>query len=608
MPGPPVPAVVVPLADHGLLVEHVDAPDLARRFRRLALPGVEAVATTASLVLSVDPDLADPAAVADRLHAMIGAARPAAAGSPRPVPAAPVDIPVRFDGPDLGEVAEALGSTVGEVTGLLVGARLSVAFLGFAPGFAYLTGLPDALAGLPRRPSPRPRVPPGSVAVAGGYAAVYPQASPGGWNLLGTSDLPLFDRHHPPYALLQPGQAVRFVAEHRSAAPGRRDRRGAGPSAAGTGAGRTGPAAAGTTDTGTTHTGTGAAGTGTARARRVPAGAGGPTVTVEAPGLSTTVQDGGRRGVAHLGVPGAGAADRFALRLANRLVGNADDAPGLEVTVAGPRLRVDARTFVAVVGDVPVTLDGRPVAVGAPVPVAPGQVLHVGACRAGARAVVALAGGVLGPEEVGSRSSDQLCGLGPGPLRAGDVLAVGDPAAPAGHLSAARLAHGPLAAWAGLVGLGRAPDRDAPVTLAVVPGPDGDPADADRLAAVEWVVQPTSDRVGVRLAPAGAARAAPAALPVLPPLPGSRGSVTGMVQLPPGGEPVVLLCDHASVGGYPVAATVAAVDIALVAQCRPCARLRFAVTDPATARRRWDEAVAHLRAVVAGRYPTGTGT
>lgn len=592
-PHPSVPAAIVALADHGLLVQGVDGPWLAERIRRLALPGTEAVATTGSVVVVIDPDVGDRTVVATRLQGLLDAsvdpaAGPAPASDPAGDPVADpvlgptvVEIPVRFDGPDLDEVAGHIGVTAGEVADLMLGDALSVAFLGFAPGFAYLTGLPSVLADLPRRPSPRARVPPGSVAVAGGYAAVYPQASPGGWNLLGSTDLPLFDRRRPPYAVLQPGQPVRFVA-----APGHRR-------AAGTGApsGRTGRVAAE------------AALPGPRRPLTAPPG---PTLTVEAPGLLTTVQDAGRQDVAHIGVPRAGAADPLALRLANRLVGNADDDAALEVTVTGPCLRLEVATFVAVVGDVPVTLDGRPVPLGAPVPVVPGQRLQVGTCRRGARAVVAVAGGVLGPEEVGSRSSDLLCHLGPGPLRVGDVLPVGQAGLPAGHLSAARLAHGPLGAWAALVGFGPGPGPHAPLRVAVVPGPDGSDDDVAVLVAVEWVVQPTSDRVGVRLAAAGAGARARAAL-APEPLAGSRGAVRGMVQVPPDGQPVVLLCDHATVGGYPVVATVAAVDVALVAQCRPGARVRLVACDAATARRRWLQAAAHLQSVVTGRYPAGTG-
>jgi 5-oxoprolinase (ATP-hydrolysing) subunit B len=121
-----------------------------------------------------------------------------------------VEIPVRYDGADLAEVAASSGLSVAEVIALHTGAHYRVAFIGFAPGFAYLAGLPAALQ-LPRRPSPRPKVTAGSVAIAGEFSAVYPGESPGGWHLIGTSDLRLWELDRQPPALLQPGNRVRFA-------------------------------------------------------------------------------------------------------------------------------------------------------------------------------------------------------------------------------------------------------------------------------------------------------------------------------------------------------------------------------------------------------------
>jgi KipI family sensor histidine kinase inhibitor len=118
-------------------------------------------------------------------------------------------IPVRYDGPDLAAVAGAAGLSAGQVVALHSGAVYEVAFCGFAPGFGYLTGLPEPLH-MPRRATPRTTVPAGSVAIAAGYAAVYPGASPGGWHLLGATDLILFDPVRDPPALLAPGTRVRF--------------------------------------------------------------------------------------------------------------------------------------------------------------------------------------------------------------------------------------------------------------------------------------------------------------------------------------------------------------------------------------------------------------
>ncbi|MEU3913927.1 allophanate hydrolase subunit 1 [Streptomyces sp. NPDC029721] len=120
-----------------------------------------------------------------------------------------VTVPVRYDGPDLAEVARAWGVAEGEVAGLVGGIEFRVAFCGFAPGFGYLTGLPERLW-LPRRATPRTAVPAGSLALAGEYAGVYPRSSPGGWQLIGSTDTVLWDPAREPAALFAPGVRVRF--------------------------------------------------------------------------------------------------------------------------------------------------------------------------------------------------------------------------------------------------------------------------------------------------------------------------------------------------------------------------------------------------------------
>lgn len=196
---------VVPYGDRALLVE---VPDLAavttvRAALQLApLPGqrdLVPAARTVLVVLDRQPTDLDLATLRRLTPEAPSAARVTGA----------VELPVVFDGIDLADVAELTGRRVGDVVALLTGLDLTVAFCGFAPGFGYLTGLPDHLH-LPRRATPRTRVPAGSVALAGPYAGVYPQASPGGWQLVGRTDAVLFDVDRDPPALLSPGTPVRF--------------------------------------------------------------------------------------------------------------------------------------------------------------------------------------------------------------------------------------------------------------------------------------------------------------------------------------------------------------------------------------------------------------
>ncbi len=276
---------------------------------------------------------------------------------------------------------------------------------------------------------------------------------------------------------------------------------------------------------------------------------------MERPGPLTTVQDLGRRGVAHLGVPRAGALDEPALRAANRLVGNEPGAAGLETTIGGVALRAVAAVLVAVTGaPSPVRVDGRPAAWGAPVLVPAGALLEVGAATAGVRGYLAVAGGIDVPPVLGSRSTDLLAGLGPAPLAAGDRLPVGTPP--------------PYRARPELVPL---PAPPAELVLRLRLGPRADwftPEAVARLGLDRYLVSPTGNRVGLRTEGPPVARARDGELP-------SEGMVLGAVQIPPDGRPVVFLADHPTTGGYPVIGVVPAADLAAAAQARPGTPVRF---------------------------------
>ncbi|MFG3321115.1 biotin-dependent carboxyltransferase family protein [Streptomyces sp. NPDC048171] len=272
-------------------------------------------------------------------------------------------------------------------------------------------------------------------------------------------------------------------------------------------------------------------------------------------GALTTVQDAGRPGHAHLGVPRSGALDSPAMRLANRLLGNDPDAAVLETTLTGCALRPDRGVTVVVGGaPCPVTVDGRPAAWGAPVRVPVGAVLDVGAATTGVRSYVAVAGGIAVDAVLGSRSTDLLSGLGPLPLRDGDVLPVGAPA---------RTVPPPVTApW---------PGPPAELVLPVRLGPRADwfsPAALRTLVTAVYRVSPHSNRIGLRTEGPPLERAATGELP-------SEGMVLGAVQVPPDGRPVIFLHDHPTTGGYPVVAVVAEPALAAAAQAAAGTRVRF---------------------------------
>ena len=173
---------------------------------RGALPGVvDLVPGARTVLLDGDAGLPDRAALAALL------ARWDRGTDAPPEPGPLVTIPVRYDGPDLPGVAELTGLSTVDIVGALADAELTVAFCGFSPGFGYLTGLPEVLH-VPRLPAPRTAVPAGAVAIAEGYAGVYPRRSPGGWRLVGATDARLWDLDRDPPALLVPGARVRFAA------------------------------------------------------------------------------------------------------------------------------------------------------------------------------------------------------------------------------------------------------------------------------------------------------------------------------------------------------------------------------------------------------------
>ncbi|WP_407320062.1 urea amidolyase family protein [Isoptericola halotolerans] len=534
------PVRVLVARDDALLVEVADLAAAVALHRSLAtepVPGAgQPVPGARTVLVPFDPWVVPAATLADELRVRAGVPP---SGTERP--GRRVEVPTVYDGADLDDVAAHLGWSAAEVVRRHTAARWTVGFVGFAPGFGYLVGDDPGLV-VPRRATPRTRVPAGAVALAGEYSGVYPRESPGGWQLVGRTDVATWDLRRDPPALWVPGDEVRFVEVRESV-------RGAGP-----------PFGI----------------SGVVRQSVLPNDAGSAErdgLEVAGPGLQTLVQDLGRPGHADLGVTASGAADPRSLRAANRAVGNPAGSACLE-TLGGLRLRARGAGVVAVTG-APGTLQvvpdgGGPVrepAPGTAFALTDGDEMTVGPPARGLRRYVALRGGPDVPAVLGSRSTDVLSGLGPDPLR------------PRTFLPAATTTSGTVAA-----GDSGAPDPQhlpAPgetLTVHVTLGPRDDwfTADSLRLLTTQsWEVTARSDRVGLRLTGDAPLERRPAVRGAELP---SEACVTGALQVPPDGLPVLLLADHPVTGGYPVVAAVTSSDVWRLGQVPPGARLRLRVT------------------------------
>ncbi|UHJ65823.1 5-oxoprolinase/urea amidolyase family protein [Melaminivora jejuensis] len=548
----------LPAGDGAVLLE---LPDLAhtlalhRALSAQPLPGVcEVVPAARTLLVYYDRQalvaLPELMAALRTRAAQVAAGGQAYAGAPGRL----VEIPVRYDGADLPEVAELLGISVAEVMERHTAQPWQAAFAGFAPGFVYLTGGHPCFQ-LPRRASPRVRVPAGSVALAGDFSAVYPGASPGGWQLIGVTEVPMWDLQRAEPAYVQPGFRVQF---RNACSAGRHISLPGLPSRTAQGAGDVENAQDFESKTPQTQ-----------YQKAIAA------IEIVATGLQTLVQDAGRHGLAGLGVSPSGALDAPAMRLANRLVGNPVDQAVLESLLGGLQLRSQGRTTLAVTGArVALTLqaaDGRqwPVASHTALALDDGDLLSVAAPEAGVRSYVAVRGGWQVAPVLGSCASDTLAQIGPPALQAGQRLAVG-----AGVPQQALRAVQEPAPASALPNWPRAGDA---VVLDVLLGPRTDWFTPEALALLQeqdWLVTPRSSRVGMRLhGQQPLARSRPQELP-------SEGTVTGAIQVPADGQPVLFLADHPLTGGYPVIAVVASHHLALAAQTPVGCRLRLRVIAP----------------------------
>lgn len=441
-----------------------------------------------------------------------------------------ITIPVLYDGEDLEEVAALTGMTQEEVIARHTASVYTVAFTGFAPGFAYLTGGDPKLL-VPRRRSPRARIPAGSVALAGEFSGIYPKASPGGWQIIGRTPLQMFDLARSHSALLQPGAQVRFTALADRSAYERLAPR---PSA------NSQPAR--------------------------PIEPGSTVFSVTAAPLAALWQDLGRYGHAGQGIASSGARDRAALRLANEIVGNGPGEACLEIYGHGFAFTTSGPAVVALAG-APATLAIRPAAgtgfnaaAGQAVALEAGDAVTIEASATGVCSYLAVRGGFEVAPVLGSASFDSLAQLGPDPVRAGAEIVV-------------RHRRGGRAVLAEPVPLPDLPASGDLVELDIVMGPRTSWFTETAIAQLtgrEWTVTPQSDRVGLRLAGATPLKRVDpqAELP-------SEGTIRGAVQVPHSGQPIVFLADHPLTVGYPVIATIAPYHLDLAGQVPAGARIRF---------------------------------
>lgn len=303
-------------------------------------------------------------------------------------------------------------------------------------------------------------------------------------------------------------------------------------------------------------------------------------IRVLEPGPLTTVQDLGRAGQLRYGVPPSGPVDRESFLLANRLVGNPDAAAGLECTYMGPRFQVDAACAVAVTGaPAPVTVNGQPAPRWTTIVLRAGDTVRVAAPRSGVLSYVAFSGGLDVPVVLGSRATyvrGRLGGLAGRPLRAGDVLPLGEAGLPAVRSVATPPTVG----------------GEDETVVHVVLGPQTERFTDEgirTLLGAAYEMTPQSDRMGARLRGPRIAHARGHDII-------SDGIALGSIQVPGDGQPIVLLVDRQSTGGYTKIATVCSFDVGRLGQVKPGQRVRFAALALDEAHR----ALRHWQASLAG--------
>ena len=497
---------------------------LAQSLRELRLDGItDVVPAYVSTLVIFDPDQIN----LEDLEAEVRAKLPENLASAQP--GRSVEIPVEYGGecgPDLPNVARLHGLTEEAAIRLHTSRRYRVYFIGFMPGFPYMGRLPQGLA-TPRLPTPRVRVAAGSVGIAGAQTGIYPLASPGGWQIIGRTSQRLWDVYREDPSYLLPGDTVRFRQDAGSQELN--------------------------DHTVADHTPTD------------------PVFEVVALSGMATVQDSGRLGYGHLGLSCGGSIDNAAAMYANALVGNYATDALFELTWSGPTLQVIRNVTIALSGtDMGCRVDGTNIPPGISWFIRSGSTISFAQPpdhRSGARAYLAVAGGVDVPRLLGSRATylpGAFGGLDGRPLRAGDILGVGSYVRQAQELAGRILPGGTIERHT----------RTQRLRFVRFDGPfHASERAIDDLCTAVWTVSEASDRMGVRLegGEVGLARKMDGAEGEVV----SFGVVRGAIQVPPGGKPVILGPDQQTTGGYPLAGVVIDADFPILAQLRPGDEVRF---------------------------------
>ena len=487
---------------------------------------VEWVPAYASVVIWYDPDRADYAKMTACLTEVLKSCEPMAISEVDSV----IEIPVCYGGtygPDLAHVAAHNRLSEEAVVEIHSGSDYRIHMFGFMPGFPYLGGMSEAIA-TPRQVTPRLKIPAGSVGIAGKQTGVYPSDSPGGWQLIGRTPLKLFDSTHREPVLLKSSQRVRFIPISESEFMKFQET---------------------------------ASSKAPSEARHKTLR---PGMTVVQPGFMTTIQDFGRFGYQASGVSVSGAMDLEAMACANLLVGNRSTLACMEVTFAGPIIRFDASMAIAITGaDLSPTINGGKVEMNRTLYINQGETLRFGAVKYGFRAYVAVEGGFDVAETLSSCSTDvksKIGGVAGRAIRAGDVLTNGfiERVVPSGIRTLPEN-------WC------YQPQVEAATTVRVILGPE---ADAFTAAGIwtflnrAFTVTTACDRMGVRLeGPEIDHAGAPDIL--------SSGLCPGTIQVAGNGQPIVLMSDCQTTGGYTRIGCAASIDLKWLAQAKPGDRIRF---------------------------------